>query len=253
MSCILSGFFRPSGNSLLFALVICGQLTIANAFEARLETSADKDLKEAIQSASLVIAAQDNDVSSMLDVLAAARADYSQILSTLYRHGYYSGRISILVDGHEAADISPFATPGHINQIVLRVEPGIQFRFGDIGIAPIAVNTELPAEFAKGEPAKSGAIAKATSAAITQWRRTGHAKAHVSGQDIIADHKANELDAHIRLQPGPVLRFGKLTITDDEINASQVYSSDVRCTATARVRVPKLETSHLARAAPRQQ
>lgn len=215
MSRILSGFSKRLRNALLFTLVICGNLSIANAFETRLETSADKDLKEAIQSASLVMAAQDNDVSSMLDVLAAARADYSQILSTLYRQGYYSGRISILVDGHEAADISPFATPAHINQIVLRVDPGTRFRFGNIGIAPIATNTELPAEFAKGEPAKSGVIAKATSTAITQWRKTGHAKAHVSGQDVIADHNANELDAHIRLQPGPVLRFGKMTITSD--------------------------------------
>lgn len=185
----------------------------APAFEVSLDTTAGDPLSNRIRAASLLFTAQDEDVASPQDIIAAARADYGQILSTLYRRGFYGGTINILVDGQEAAEMSPFSSPASIGQVLIRVEPGRLFKFGAVSIAPLAPGTVLPEEFATGQPAKSDVIAKAAIIAVEHWRDEGHAKARPADQHISADHNTKTLDAALRLDPGPVVRFGALDIS----------------------------------------
>ena len=184
----------------------------AAAFETKLLVAPDNGIQKVIKDTSLIIAAQDNPNQLPSDIIAAARADYRQILSVLYRRGYYSGTISILVDGREAATLPPFYTPNSIDQITIRVDPGKPFRFGKTTISPLAVGTELPGGFAAGELARSGIIADATSAAKDAWRAIGHAKSRIDAQNIVADHSNQTLDVDVALAPGPLVRFGDLTI-----------------------------------------
>lgn len=55
----------------------------------------------------------------------------------------------------------------------------------------------------------------ATRAGIDGWRQEGHAKATVSGQQITANHPAAQLNADVRLNPGPRLRLGTLNLEGD--------------------------------------
>ncbi len=174
--------------------------------------SPDSGLRQAINDASFVMAAQEKSGQQSSDIIAAARADYRQLLSILYRQGYYSGTISILVDGREAAALPPFFVPSSIDRIIIRVDPGKPFRFGSVAVSPLAVGTELPVKFATGQPARSEVIADAANAAIDTWLIDGHAKARVVAQKIIADHNSNTLDADIELDPGPLVRFGDLKV-----------------------------------------
>lgn len=83
----------------------------ATAFELQFRSDADNGLAKAIQSNSLLTTAKSNDVKNTQDILASARAEYRQILGTLYKNGYYSGTISILIDGREVASLPPFSNP----------------------------------------------------------------------------------------------------------------------------------------------
>lgn len=175
-------------------------------------TGDDTDLTKAVTGASLVVTAKDNGETNAQDLLSAARADYRRLLVALYGQGHYGGKVSILVDGRELAQIAPLDQPSTVSRIAITVEPGPAFRFGQVSIAPLPTGTAPAAEVARGQPAKAGALRKATSRAVESWRSAGHAKAAIASDDITADHAQNSIDADIRLAPGPKLSFGPLLV-----------------------------------------
>lgn len=175
-----------------------------------------KDLTEAVQVASQLHSLQAQGQTDPQDLLAAARADYVRLLAAMYARGHYSVVIRIRIDGREAAAIPALEAPTTISTIRIDVDPGDPFRFGMARIAPQAPGTVLPTGFQAGAVAESGAVADAVDVAISTWRETGHAKAFVSREEIIADHAARRLDADVGIAPGPKLRFGRLEITGEE-------------------------------------
>lgn len=173
-------------------------------------------LREAVEDASQLRSLQAEGQTDPQDLLAAARADYARILAAMYAKGHYSVVIHIRIDGREAAAIPALEAPTAISTIRVEVDPGPPFRFGQARVAPLAPGTELPKEFRTGAPAGSGAVASAVDVAITAWRETGHAKAFVATEDVVADHSARQIDADIGIAPGPRLRFGRLEIVGEE-------------------------------------
>ncbi|MDD8022631.1 MAG: autotransporter assembly complex protein TamA [Paracoccaceae bacterium] len=183
------------------------------ALDFSFETPGASDsLRSVLRGASLTREASQAKAPDAQDLFASARADYARLLGALYDQGYYSGRISIRVDGREVAAIAPMDAPDTINTISVTVEPGPQFHFGTADIAPLAPKTTLPQGFATGATARSGLIVEAATAGVDGWRAQGHAKAKVSSQSLSADHRTQTLDAHIGLAPGPQLSFGKMSI-----------------------------------------
>lgn len=202
-------------RSLAVATLLC--LVVAPPVWAldRLEITVaggDEALSDAVAAVSLVRAARDRDVVSPQDLLAAARSDYAQILAAMYARGRYSAVITIRIDGREASEIPALDVPATISVIDIAVDPGPVFRFGAASVAPLTPGTELPEGFRPGEPAASTLIADALDASITSWRNTGHARAALTLQDVIADHATARLDVSLRVDPGPRLRFGPLGI-----------------------------------------
>lgn len=173
----------------------------------------DNDLRAELRTASLVQTAVSEDRTEAADLFAAALADYARLLDTLYANGYYSGVITIRVDGREASAIPLLSAPSRIDTIAIGVDPGRPFRFGAAEVAPLAPGTVLPPEFSPGEPARSVVIRDAVDAAVAGWRDAGHAKAAPAGQNIVADHAEGTLSARVALAPGPRVSFGNLRIT----------------------------------------
>ena len=181
-----------------------------------LSVSGEDDLRGEIEQASLLLRAEDEGLDNAQDLIAAARADYTRIVGRLYSEGYYGPVVSILVDGREAAEIPPFEAPEAIRSIQIRVDTGPLYRFGEAAVAPVAPGTELPEEFARGEPAPTGVIREAAASAVSGWRDVGRAKAEVGDQSIVADFAREALDVSIAIRPGPVVRFGRLNIEGNE-------------------------------------
>lgn len=177
---------------------------------------AEAGLARALEGASLLRQAEREGRTSPQDLLASARADYARLLAVLYAQGFYGGVIGITLDGREAAAIAPLNAPVRVDVVQITVRPGPQFHFGTASVAPLAAGTALPAGFAPGAPAFAGTIVAATGAAVEGWRAAGHAKAAVSAQAIIADHRTATLTAEVSLRPGPQLRFGALTTSGTE-------------------------------------
>lgn len=150
------------------------------------------------------------------DLLAAARADYRRVLAELYNRGYFAPVVSIRVDGQEASALSPFARLAQVGRIVVNVEPGPQFEFGQTGLAPLPSGVARPEYFTRGETATLERLRDAASYGVDAWRQRGHAKASLARQKITANQRARRIDADLTLAPGPQLRFGRLIITGTE-------------------------------------
>ena len=147
-----------------------------------------------------------------LDLFADAQAEYGKLLSALYAAGYYGPIIHVLIDGREAGSIAPLDAPSAIGKIVVTVDPGPAFVLSTAQIAPMAAGQTLPSDFAAGKGAAAGGIMAAVQAGVDGWRGQGHAKATVAEQTLTADHASATLSVMVRLDPGPVLRFGDLSI-----------------------------------------
>lgn len=201
------------------ALLVVTGLGIAGVQAQELKISTtfiDEDLSDALRAASLVRVVLEEESSTSQDLVAAAKADYKRYLSVLYQNGYYSGVVSIQVDGREAAELSPFETPDSVGTVQVEVAPGKPFTFGRAVVDPTAPGTELPEDFRSGVLARSGLIKQAADASIQGWRDVGHAKATLTGQSVTAAHRENALNVEIDINPGPRLTFGEMRITGNE-------------------------------------
>ncbi|MFV0512381.1 MAG: autotransporter assembly complex protein TamA [Jhaorihella sp.] len=186
------------------------------AYETALDApGAPEDLRDRLARASAVMSAQTRGLNTVQELLAASLSDYRTLVQVLYDEGYFSSVVHIRLDGREAASIEPLTPPSRVAKIVITVDPGRPFRFGRAAIAPLAPGTEIPDDFASGRPAGTGRIQEAAVAGVNGWRAAGHAKAGVGRQRIVARHPAAELDADIELRPGPLLRFGRMTVTGE--------------------------------------
>lgn len=199
------------------AAICLGVWSVAGAAQTvdLVAPDANDRLRDALRDASLSLTLA-KDGGDAQDFVAAARADYRRLLTALYSEGYYGGAISITVDGREAAGIPPLDAPARVEAIRIAVDPGPRYRFGQAEIGPVTSATMLPEAFAGGEIARTAAIRGAVRAAVDGWRDVGHAKAEPDRQDVVAVHPEERLDATIRVDPGPRLSFGGLTIEGNE-------------------------------------
>jgi len=150
------------------------------------------------------------------DLVAAAQADYRRLLTALYDEGYFAPEISITLDGREAATIQPLGAPPAISTIIVRVDTGRRFTFGRTSVAPLPQGTAPPENFGPGKRAGTDKLREAARLGVEAWRARGHAKAELAGQRVTARHPEAQVDADLRIDPGPRLTFGALRISGNE-------------------------------------
>lgn len=194
---------------LALALVQPGEAVDSIEFQA---PGASKPVVTALKAASALMSRNGVKTRDAQTLFAEARAEYGRLLGALYALGYFAPVIHVYVNGREAADIAPLDAPATIATLKVTVETGPQFHFSRAEVAPLAPGTEMPEDFRRGAVALSGSIQTAVTAGLDGWRADGHAKVAVKNQSIVADHRDAMLAAQIGLAPGPVLRFGPLTV-----------------------------------------
>jgi translocation and assembly module TamA len=193
------------------AALLWGAALPATAQEVSLTApGAEEELVDRLRANALLLQEPEEPAPTTQDIVSAARADYARLVGTLYQFGHFSPVVRILLDGQEAATLSPFSVPSRINRIEIIVDAGPRYIFGTAEIGPLAGNTDLPAEFQPGGRASTPVLQDATRAAIERWRETGRAVAEVSGQRITARHGNATIDADITITPGPIVSFGQL-------------------------------------------
>ena len=195
------------------------------AFDGQLHlTRKDTPLRDSLSQASLVMTAMRDGVTAPLDILAAAQADYGNLVTLLYDRGYFGPVVRILVDGREASTIPPLSKIRTVRKVGILIETGPPFRLGTAQIAPLAPTTVLPEGFAPGQPANVGVISEAAKRGIDGWRDLSFAKARVAQQTITANHAKARLNVNMYLETGPAVTFGRVPVP----NPSAVRTDRIR-------------------------
>ena len=202
---------RSAVSGVLAALILSATGAAAlETFTLTLPDGNEDGLERKLRAASVVRQAQGDGSTDPQDLFSAALAEYRRLTEVLYANGYYSGVINVRIDGREAALIPATSRLQAVRSIAISVTPGHPFTFGRAEISPLPQTATLPEGFRAGARAGAETVLATSTAAQTAWRDAGHAKVRVSTQDLSANHATNRLDVAIRLNPGPVVRFGSL-------------------------------------------
>jgi translocation and assembly module TamA len=180
------------------------------------------DIEAAVQNASSLWAGRDGPASGAAGLLALARGDYRRVTAALFTRGHYGGAVSIAVNGREVANLPPDASVARPAAIVIHVDPGPLFAFGQteiVNAAPPATSSDDWVDplssigFAPGEPALSPVVRRAETLALEAWRQQGFALAEITDRKVVADHPSATLDVVLTVSPGPKTYIGEISIS----------------------------------------
>ncbi|WP_424930944.1 autotransporter assembly complex protein TamA [Amaricoccus macauensis] len=197
-----------------------GKIDIPDPLNYSVTIVAPDDVRGTIESASSLWDKREEPVAGKAGLLSRSRGDYRRVLGALYSDGYFGAGVSIQANGAEVADLTLAADIPDNSQVVISVEPGPVFSFGETEIvnAPPLVREdnsvfEPPSSvgFETGEDARLSAINSASSLTIGQWRQLSYAKAQEAGREVVADHSTSQLDVSVTLDPGPKVVYGPVS------------------------------------------
>ena len=148
---------RPIAGAAILALAGTGLSELALAEKAADQivrfgvTGPDAaEVDDAVRAASSLLGTVRDGNTEPDDLYGAARAEYASIVNALYALGHYGPVVHVLIDGREAASIPPLEAPKRIGLVTVTVDPGPKFQFSDAVVAPLAPETRLPEDFARG-------------------------------------------------------------------------------------------------------
>lgn len=245
----MTSFLPVRGIVLMAAAAIAA--TVLPVSAADLRVSAPEGLAESVRDASLTRTAIDEGRTDAQDLVAAAQADYRRVLAALYEKGFFSAEVKVRVDGREAATLDTLRPPARVDVVEIAVTPGPSFTFSEARVAPLPAIAAPTPGFAAGERAGTAVMREAARDGVKSWRKAGHAKAEVTSQEIVADHRSTTVAARFGITPGPRITFGRARIAPSSANSKvrperiraiagipegQVYDPDDIATAEQRLR-----------------
>lgn len=194
-------------------------------YNADLTVDGDEDADKAVRAASELWRGRDEAIGGTAGLISRAQADYTRMLAALYNQGHYAGSISILLDGQQASDLQVGDTLSDNPQVIIQVDPGPSYLFGEATIineAPLTLDKNDAVEpvssvgFAPQAVAKAGAVRRAELIAVEAWRQQGHALAEIADRQVTAVHPENRLDVTVELEPGPLAYYGNVDVVGAE-------------------------------------
>ncbi|HET9335764.1 MAG TPA: BamA/TamA family outer membrane protein [Sphingomicrobium sp.] len=138
-----------------------------------------------------------------------ARADAELLAELLRSYGYYDAAVEPSIDA-----------AGQELIVQLSAIPGPLYRFASVelpGLDQAAGNEAAPLRSAfgvkAGDPVVAQQVIEAGVALQVALGERGFATAKVSEQDILIDHEAQVARLVLPVTPGPIARFGQITVT----------------------------------------
>ena len=167
-------------------------------------------LESLLKDRSDLIRLRKEEPASIWDLRARIRRDISGFADVLRSEGFYGARLTYAIDRAS----KPI-------KVRIDVEPGDRFTIGAYTIEltgpqtlPDSVKAEArkTAEAQVGKPARSETVALAFGDVMNKLPQLGYPRAKLAVQDFKADHKDRKLTAKVRIDTGPLVKFGEITL-----------------------------------------
>ncbi|QNN65594.1 BamA/TamA family outer membrane protein [Sphingomonas rhizophila] len=137
-----------------------------------------------------------------------ARADSELLAELLRADGYYDAEVEPQID-----------TAGGSVAVTLAATPGERYRFAGVELPGLdgaaSDRDDLRAAFAvkAGDPVVAEKVIAAGIALQVELGQRGFATANIGEQDIVIDHEAREARLVLPVTPGPVAKFGSISVS----------------------------------------
>jgi translocation and assembly module TamA len=177
-------------------------------YQVAIEGVDDDALRELLNEVSETRRLIDRPPPSLTRLRRRAEDDRAGLERALRSEGYYDATIEISID--------PDAEPVNV---VFRVDPGPRSRLREVAIEVSPPQADLPLPrledlgIAPGTPAMAQTILDAETTLVEQARARGYALAEAGERRAVVDHDADAMDLTLRLNAGPLVRFGDLEVT----------------------------------------
>jgi len=188
-------------------------------YDVRLTTD-NAELKELLETSSLLIAERDTPAAGTVGLLGRARNDQRRLVATLYSEARYGGTVAIIINGRpfEQIPIDTVLNRSGQAHVVIHVMAGPPFTFARPDAATVSGEPIDLSDFGivTGSPARSERVVEAGRELVSAWRDDGYAFARVSQSTLTADHDTDTLEVTLRLDTGPRTVFGEVTVLGAE-------------------------------------
>jgi translocation and assembly module TamA len=177
-------------------------------YEVAIEGVEDRALRELLNEVSETRRLIDRPPPSLTRLRRRAEDDRARLRQALRSEGYYDATIDVSID--------PEAKPV---KVVFQVDPGPRYRLRDVRIEVSPPDADLPLPsleelgIAQRAPAVAQTILDAETRLVEQARARGHALARAGERRAVVDHDADAMDLTLRVNAGPLVRFGDIEVT----------------------------------------
>ena len=136
-----------------------------------------------------------------------AQDDRPRLLEVLRSEGYYDGQVEVALN----SDVKPI-------EVTFQIELGSLYRFGSISIETEPPEPGLvvpsPGEIGlrPGEPAAARTVLDGEQRLLDRVRGQGFMLAELGSRRAVVDRDTKRMDLTLRVRPGPLSRFGPVTI-----------------------------------------
>jgi translocation and assembly module TamA len=175
-------------------------------YTVTIEGVPDDALRELLLQVSETQRLIDRPPPSLARLRRRAQDDRARLLEVLRSEGYYGGQVEVAMDN----SVRPI-------RVTFRIELGPVYRLGAVSIEveppEPALRVPSPQEIGlkPGEPAAARTILDAEQALLNRVRAQGFILAETGLRRAVVDHDTDLMDVTLRIQPGPLSRFGPVS------------------------------------------
>ncbi|MFB2553554.1 autotransporter assembly complex protein TamA [Ensifer soli] len=215
------------------------------------EGTTDPELKDTIETVSMLKSDEGKPVSGDLGLVIKARDDRDRILASLYEKARYGAVVKVTLNGQELDTLPPDPTfpDGRPVPVAIRVTPGPAFSLASIRFEGDAAG-KSPADYDlnPGMRADSIAIIKAGEKIVNDLKEEGRPFAKLTSREVVADHNTSTVSVVIAASGGPVADVGAVSVKGTKtvdpafvedysrLNGSRPYSPEEIRKAAERLR-----------------
>ncbi len=188
------------------------------AYTVEIKPTGQADLDSVIRQSSTLISLRGKSAIGPFALIARARQDIVRFQSALESQGYYLGKASVSILGHDLDDPTLLATldalPAKATApVVVTITKGPLYHLGKIDILGEVTEAERAATgLAPGQPAVAADVLAGQGKLLKALKHDGHAFAKVSPPEAIAHDDSHTLDVSFRADPGPRVDLGAITL-----------------------------------------
>ncbi len=218
-------FVKKNQKTLYFLLIALVLLAAARAraadplaYTVDIKATGQSGLDDVIRQSSSLISLRTKSAVGPFALVGRARQDITRFQAALESEGYYQGKVTISILGHDIDDprlitLLDGLPEKTVAPVVVRIATGPLYHLGKITISGEVTPAEREAlGLSPGQPAVAADVLAAQGKLLKALKHDGHAFAKVSPPEAIAYDRTHTIDVSFAAEPGPRVDLGPVAL-----------------------------------------